>query len=219
MKSTASETIHKIIVAYENNIIKLYALIRFHILRQRFLEEIGQYLPATGRILDLGCGFGLFLLFFADLYPGCKFSGADLNPKRIKQAQNVADKLGFLNVNFNVADVRKYQFSEKFDAVYMLDIIHHMPPEEVEPLLTSVKNNLSDNGILLIKDVRRRPAYKRWFTYVLDKLMDYKSPVHYWELEVLKALVEKLGFTVHVHTMVDYLPYPHVLYICQLDNP
>jgi cyclopropane fatty-acyl-phospholipid synthase-like methyltransferase len=215
MTAASADTIRNIVGAYDSHIVKLYALIRFHILRQRFLEEIGQYLPATGRVLDLGCGFGLFMLYFAEVYPGCEFFGADLNRRRIGQARRVADKLRITNVEFSAVDVRDYPFTTRFDAVYMLDIVHHIPPEAVEPLLTSVRNNLSEGGVLLIKDVRRRPAYKRWFTHALDKLMDYKTPVNYWPVENLRALVASLGFSVHVHTMVDYLPYPHVLYVCR----
>ena len=67
---------------------------------------------------------------------------------------------------------------------------------------------------LLVKDVERRPAYKRWFTHALDWLMDPGSPVRYWSGEELQGLLEEVGFTVFRHLMVDFLPYPHILYIC-----
>jgi predicted RNA methylase len=46
-------------------IIRLYCFVRFKIIHLRFLEEIEQYLPNEGDILDLGCGFGLFALYIA----------------------------------------------------------------------------------------------------------------------------------------------------------
>ena len=57
---------------------------------QRFLDEIGQYLPERGRVLDLGCGFGLFSLYYASVYPGLRVEGLDRNPRRIAMAQAVA---------------------------------------------------------------------------------------------------------------------------------
>src|SRR5216684_3660313 len=57
-----SEAIRSVIRAYDDPIVRAYCWGRFWILRQRFLDEIGQYLPARGRVLDLGCGFGLFSL-------------------------------------------------------------------------------------------------------------------------------------------------------------
>jgi hypothetical protein len=68
--------------------------------------------------------------------------------------------------------------------------------------------------MLLVKDVDSRPAAKRWFTWVLDKAMDPRAPVHYWPSEALGGALEHAGFSVRRHLMVDVLPYPHVLYVC-----
>ena len=64
-----SEAIRSVIAAYRDPIVRAYCWGRFWILRQRFLDEIGQYLPARGRVLDLGCGFGLFSLYYASVHP------------------------------------------------------------------------------------------------------------------------------------------------------
>ena len=45
--------------------------------------------------------------------------------------------------------------------------------------------------------------------------MDPGSPVRYWSGEELQALLEAIGFTVYRHLMVDFLPYPHILYVCE----
>ncbi|MCH8242282.1 MAG: hypothetical protein IH897_06695 [Planctomycetes bacterium] len=58
----------RIIGSYHNLIIKTFCYIRFLIMNMRILEEIEQYLPKTGRALDVGSGFGLFSLYFI----GCK---------------------------------------------------------------------------------------------------------------------------------------------------
>ena len=42
---------------------------------------------------------------------------------------------------------------------------------------------LAIGGRLIIKDVDTRPAYKRWFTHALDRLMDPTTPVRYWSAE------------------------------------
>jgi hypothetical protein len=39
--------------------------------------------------------------------------------------------------------------------------------------------------------------------------------VHYWSAERLATTLEQIGFRVRRHLMVDVLPYPHVLYVCQ----
>jgi 2-polyprenyl-3-methyl-5-hydroxy-6-metoxy-1,4-benzoquinol methylase len=203
----------RVIRAYDSPIIRAYCWGRFGILHQRFLDEIGQYLPARGRVLDLGCGFGLFSLYYASVFPSLHLDGLDRNSRRIATACRAAERLGVRNVTYTHGDVMEYHSAGSYDAAYMLDIIHHIPPGGVRPLVTQLHALLPAGGRLLIKDVDVRPTYKRWFTHVLDKLMDPRSPVRYWSTEELQSLLEEVGFRVYRHLMVDALPYPHVLYI------
>src|SRR5262249_60451274 len=100
-------------------------------------------------------------------------------------------------------------------AHYWLDTVPHPAEEGVLPLHEQGGELLPGGGRLLIKDVARRPAYKRWFTHALDKVMDRGTPVRYWDAEALTRLLGEVGFSVHRHLMVDFLPYPHILYICE----
>ena len=70
------------------------------ILRQTFLQEIGQYLPREGRVLDLGCGFGLFSLYFAIDAPERQMIGVDLDANRIESARECARRLDVANVDY-----------------------------------------------------------------------------------------------------------------------
>jgi hypothetical protein len=97
----------------------------------------------------------------------------------------------------------------------MLDIVHHIPEETVAPLVGELAKTLPPGGRLIVKDVERHPAWKRWFTHALDKVMDPRSPVRYWGADELQPLIERAGFRVYRHLMVDLLPYPHVLYIAE----
>jgi SAM-dependent methyltransferase len=210
-----SAPILDIIRAYDDPVVRAYCWGRFWILRQRFLEEIGQYLPARGRVLDLGCGFGLFSLSYATTRPGLEIEGFDLNARRIAMARAAAGRLGLGNVRYAVGDVMDFRGGPVFDAAYMLDIVHHIPGEMVRPLLEQMAKCLPAGGRLVIKDVDTAPAWKRWFTHALDKLMDPRTPVRYWAGDELGALLEAVGFRVYRHLMVDILPYPHILYVCE----
>lgn len=209
------DKIARIIRAYDDRVVQAYCWGRFWILRQRFLDEIGQYLPQRGRVLDIGCGFGLFSLYYASVAPGLALRGLDRNPRRIAMAQRAAARLGLGNVTYEVADARDWRADGDYDAVYMLDIVHHVDEESVRPLLEQLLKAVRPGGRLLIKDVDTRPAWKRWFTLALDRLMDPRTPVRYWAADELQALLSELGFRVYRHLLVDYLPYPHILYICE----
>jgi cyclopropane fatty-acyl-phospholipid synthase-like methyltransferase len=207
--------IARIIRAYDDRIVRAYCWGRFWVLRQRFLDEIGQYLPERGRVLDIGCGFGLFSLYYASAAPGLDLRGLDRNPRRIAMAERAAARLGLTNVSYEVADCRDWRADDPYDAAYMLDIIHHVGEEDVRLLLEQLGKAVRPGGRLLIKDVDTRPAWKRWFTHALDRLMDPRTPVRYWAADELQALLAELGFRVYRHLMVDYLPYPHVLYVAE----
>ncbi len=212
---TRREAITRVVEAYDDWPIRAYSRARFLILRQRFLDEIGQYLPASGDVLDLGCGFGLFSLYYAQLRPSLRFHGVDLDARRIAIAREAGRRLGLANVEYAVGDARDFRAPQPYAGAYMLDIVHHVEPAAVRPLLTELHAALMPGASLLVKDVDRYPAYKRWFTHALDILMSPGNPPHYWAADALQAELQQAGFRVHRHLMVDFLPYPHVLYVCR----
>jgi 2-polyprenyl-3-methyl-5-hydroxy-6-metoxy-1,4-benzoquinol methylase len=209
-----SDTIRNIVRAYDDPIVRAYGWARFAILRQRFLDEIGQYLPTSGVVLDIGCGFGLFSLYYAATGAERLMRGVDLNRRRIALARRAASRLGLANVTYEEGDARDFKGDSEVAAAYMLDIVHHVPPSAVPSLLRQLHRAVMPGGTLLVKDVDTRPRAKRWFTWALDKLMDPSAPVHYWPADELAAAIGSAGFTVRRHLMVDVLPYPHILYIC-----
>src|SRR4030095_10474748 len=158
---------------------------RVRTLPHRSLDEIGQYLPESGPVLDIGCGFGLFSLYYAATGPGRFIRGLDVNAQRIALARRAATRLGIDNVAYEEGDARAFKGDGEVAAAYMLDIVHHIPPETVPPLLSRLYTCLSPGGVLLVKDVDTRPAPKRWFTWALDRLMSPRTPVRYWSAEEL----------------------------------
>lgn len=210
-----SATVRSIIRAYDDPVVRAYCWVRFGILRQRFLDEIGQYLPEEGPVLDIGCGFGLFSLYYATTGPRRFVQGVDVNAGRIALARRAAGRLGVANVAYTEGDARDLKADGEVAAAYMLDIVHHIPPETVAPLFRRLRRSLSAGGRLLVKDVDTRPALKRCFTWTLDKAMAPRAPIHYWNADDLHGLLEATGFRVYRHLMVDLLPYPHVLYVAE----
>jgi ubiquinone/menaquinone biosynthesis C-methylase UbiE len=205
----------QIIQAYDAPVIRIYCTIRFLIMNMRIIEEIEQHLPGKGYILDVGCGFGLFSIFFASCNKTRKFISLDINKKRIEIARRVSQKLNIANrVTFYQCDVSAYNLTEKVNAIVTLDLLHHLPQEIVPVVLNHFSDALDKDGILLIKDVTSKPWGKMAFTWILDKLLNFCAPLHYYSKDEMVSLLEKHGFKVKCHHMLDILPYPHILYIC-----
>ena len=156
--ASSEKAVARIVQAYDDPIVRMYCTIRFMILRLRFLDEIGQYLPPSGQVLDVGCGFGLFALHFAMQNPALRIRGFDLSERRVNMARRAADRLGVGNVQFDVADAARFRFDSPISGVYMLDLIHHIPEPSVAPLINTIAGNLEIGGRLLVKDIEPSPC-------------------------------------------------------------
>lgn len=222
----------RIISAYRSPIERAYCRVRFIILRERFTKEIAQYLPQEGAILELGCGFGLFTLLFAHLRPGARFYAFDLNPRRIRLAREAAESLGVKNVRFHCKDVTELELGTRggaahadsdpdnalsgpFQAGYMMDLAHHVPPDAARRLIARIHDAMDSPSVFVLKDVDASPFYKRWFTRVLDFLVSPRDAVRYWPEKEMRETLRGAGWDVVSHAMVDFLPYPHQIYLCR----
>src|SRR5256712_9813192 len=116
-------TIRSIVRAYEDPVVRAYCWARFLVLRQRFLEEIGQYLPDEGPVLDIGCGFGLFSLYYAATAPRRFVRGLDMNGRRIALARRVAARLGIDNVAYSEGDARDFKGVSEVSGPYIVDLV------------------------------------------------------------------------------------------------
>lgn len=208
---------NNVIRAYKSPVVRAYCTIRFRIMNMRILEELGQYLPPGGRLLDIGCGFGLFTSYFALQSPAREITGFDLSESRLDMAREAARTLGVsARTTFRMQDASTLSESPNaYQAAYMLDILHHVNPVHHDKILASIHTALAPGGVLLVKEIDRRPRWKMWFTWILDILMSPSQPPHYVEKAKLSAMLRSAGFEVRTHLLVDILPYPHVLYICK----
>lgn len=208
------ELVGRIVSTY-SGIIRLYAVIRFRIIHLRFLEEIEQYLPEEGEILDLGCGFGLFSLYMALCRPRAQIIGLDIDQGRLAVARSSARKLGVSNVSFVHQDLRAWAPERRIAAAYALDILHHVPVESGNRLLEALFAHLEPGGRLLLKDIDTAPRSMLAFSYLLDLLMSPRGPHAYRSAGAWRRQLAALGFApVYLHYMWDVLPYPHILLVC-----
>ncbi len=79
------------------------------------------------KILEVGCGGGLFCNMIKKYFPNCEVTGTDLDENHIKFATKKAKGLG-LKVNYQVADINNLPFKdESFDLVFSHTVVEHLP--------------------------------------------------------------------------------------------
>ncbi len=205
----------EIVDVYDSTVIRAYCKARFKIININILQMLGFCLRGKRRILDVGCGFGLFGCYFSAMYPEISYCGYDLNAGRIDQANRAAEKLGLKNVSFNCGDARDLKIDDEYDAVLMVDLLHHIDDEAKSKLLETCAAHLAPDGRLIIKDVTTHPFPKIAFTWWLDVVMTRGFDMWYWNE---KRFYEKLGEhfnRIEMYPIIDWLPYPHVIYLCE----
>jgi SAM-dependent methyltransferase len=195
-------------------LVRAYCLVRFTIVRARILGVMDVLLPDRGRILELGCGFGLFAGYFAASCPGRELFGYDRDEKRIRMAQHMSEQMK-VSARFATADIRELPEGESFEAAYALDVLHHIPYSDQRRVLEAIHRRLVPGGTLLVKDVTTLPAYKLAFTRLLDRMMAPGDELGYRHHDDWCVLLREVGFDVRMRYLDDYLPYPHVLLICR----
>jgi 2-polyprenyl-3-methyl-5-hydroxy-6-metoxy-1,4-benzoquinol methylase len=188
-----------------------YAVIRFLILRVKLLAVMDLLLPAEGRILDVGCGFGLWSAYFGQMQPQRRILGVDLSERRVEMARRVVKHVG-VGAEFTAGDIREARVEGPFDGAYVLDVLHHIPRDDQRAVLEKLRDLLAPGGVLLIKDITTEPWLGLKFTEILDRAMvGFHEELAYRHHREWQSLLEELGFHVRVVRVPDVLPYPHVI--------
>lgn len=98
--------------------------------RANLIAEGGRLGPGR-RVLEIGCGTGMFASLFAA--SGCRLTALDLSPDLLRKARErrlPTDRVEFVEGNFET-----YPFPCQFDAVIGSSILHHLNMNQAAPIL------------------------------------------------------------------------------------
>jgi 2-polyprenyl-3-methyl-5-hydroxy-6-metoxy-1,4-benzoquinol methylase len=191
---------------------RAYSRIRFSIMRPKLLSVMDLLLTDRGRILDVGCGFGLFAAYFGQMHPRRRIVGVDPDARRIGIARHVAERVGLRDHVFIAGDIRDAQVQGPFDAAYVLDVMHHLPRDDQRRVLERIATLLVPGGTLIVKDITTEPRFGLLFTELLDRAMvGWDEPLAYRHHREWGAILDEIGFETRAVRVPDILPYPHVV--------
>jgi 2-polyprenyl-3-methyl-5-hydroxy-6-metoxy-1,4-benzoquinol methylase len=106
------------------------------------LIESGRIKPC--KVLDVGCGEGLYAIYLAS--KGFKVTGIDISKNAIRSAQKNAKKRG-VNVNFMVMDIADLsKLKGKFDFVFEWALMHHIMPPQRQKYVEDISKLLRKGG-------------------------------------------------------------------------
>jgi len=189
---------------YESTYISFEVIVwRLSWAQRRFLK----YLPmAGGKLLDVGCGNGLFLFHASKSY---QVAGLDLNKNLIN----------FGRAHFNLRNLYATTLEEfvqrypnlKFDVITFFEVLEHL--DNPFQIMKCVKNNLKPNAIIAFSVPNRNRA-----TDILGLRTPSDFPPNHltrWSKRAIETLCERHGFKVKVKEVAPLDPEPFPLALVQ----
>lgn len=143
-----------------------------HILHSLGIVKFVKFTPGT-RVMDLGTGGGFPGIPLAIYYPDVTFHLVDRIGKKLRVAQDIAERIGLANVTFQHGDVKEVK--GKYDFVVsraVMDLGDMVPL--VKRLIDSEDHNAVPNGLICLKggDLSREIAKYR-NQVLIDELSSY----------------------------------------------
>ncbi len=151
----------------------------------RWVDVLGQRLPSSSKILDVGCGSGFPIT--ATLATFAAVTGVDISKSQLELArQNVP------SAHFICGDIMAQTFPDaSFDAIVAYYSLFHVPRDEQVVLLSRFKRWLRPDGYLLATLANSdHPGYTE---------PDFFGTTMYWshfDSHGYYTLLERLGFDV-----------------------
>lgn len=182
------------------------------------LSTIETYVPDQGRILDLGCGHGLFSALMSVTSPERSILGVDPSSAKIDIAISLASKLS--NVSFfqgTIDDVSE----QDLDAVTIMDVLYLLPIPEKLKIMERCRELLRPGGKLVLKTNDTHPTWKYRWAWLQEVAMTRigltmgEHALYFISCKQTVELLKEAGFRqIEVVHLPFLLPYPHTLFVC-----
>ncbi len=106
-------------------------------------------LPASGNILDIGCGYGFLSYMLRFTAPERNVTGIDYDEEKIAVAARCFSKDE--HINFFHADATSFSF-EQYNGIVIADVLHYLQPEQQRVVIEKCIRHLQPGGTFIIRD-------------------------------------------------------------------
>jgi 2-polyprenyl-3-methyl-5-hydroxy-6-metoxy-1,4-benzoquinol methylase len=125
------------------------------------MAAVAALVPRQGRILEVGCGHGLFSAYLALDSAERQVYGVDIDASKIAVARQAARRAGDA-FTADVAESGKLP-TGPWDAIVIVDVLYLLDADAQRAMLARCRSVLAPGGILVVKEMGTSPRWKaRW---------------------------------------------------------
>lgn len=185
-------------------------------------NQIETYIPKKGRILDVGCGHGVFSRMVAQKYPDLEVLGIDPSDHKIDIAKSKSPYLPNLSYkNLYLKDVH-----ESFDCITIMDVLYLLPNSKKIEILSLSKKLLQKNGLLILNEIDTSQGLIFKFLFleeiIMVKLLKYtfsdNKKLFFLNSKGYTRELKNLGFKTTAKKIKGFLPFYHIMYLAKKMN-
>jgi 2-polyprenyl-3-methyl-5-hydroxy-6-metoxy-1,4-benzoquinol methylase len=177
---------------------------QLHDRHQNYVEEVEtlrEFLPNSGRVLDVGCSVG-WLLGYIQKLGLYELEGLEPSPFMAQIAQ---ERLG---IPIHTQYLHELEGEARYDAIFITDVIEHVNPEDQAVFMQAIMRLLKEGGFLLVKTpnvkfttlksriAKQLPLGIRQTFIRNQDMWDAKEHVILWDEQTLSRHVENFGLRV-----------------------
>jgi 2-polyprenyl-6-hydroxyphenyl methylase/3-demethylubiquinone-9 3-methyltransferase len=182
------------------------------------MAAVAREVPMAGRILDIGCGHGLFTALLASGSSQRTIVGVDPSGHKIDIARGSTKT--FPNIAYIQGSVLDLN-DGPYDAIAILDVLYLVPDDLKRKILAHARKLIKDDGVFLLKTNDTRPRWKyavvRFEEWMMVKVLRYTlgGELHFRSSAEYLQMLDDAGFTAEVRRLDEWHPVPHRLFVCR----
>lgn len=178
-------------------------------------EDLLPFVPEEGRILDIGCGAGLFLGLVGRARTQVSGIGFDASRDAIAVAQSMAQRhFAAGRIDFRYSAVEDPWPSELFNVVSMIDVLHHVAPAHQAAAIRTAYDHVAPGGVIIYKDMADRPPLHAAWNRLHDMIIA-RQWIHYRPIDEVRGWLEAAGARVVRQAARSLGPYAHELVVVE----
>ncbi len=180
-------------------------------------EELLPLVPRGARVMDVGCGGGLFLHLLAARVGLGASVGFDASAGAIAVARSVRHAAELPGLAPAFAHVRVQEpwpgpptHPKVFDVVSVIDVMHHVPAADQAGLIAQAARRVAPGGVLIYKDMCRAPLWRAAANRLHDLVLA-RQWISYAPVEQVEVWARAAGLEVERRAEFNRLWYGHEL--------